>query len=993
MRKYTIPTLSVLILACESPDDEMMFETPEEAALPANTAPKASAKLDPALASGPGPSGCPEELCGADRPELPHSTLKLPAGVVPEPPRIERRLRMSEPSDPACDDLNGKDTDDCVSGERLGPALPAFRTSTDGRIALSGDAKTAKVSVSRLDGYPTKPLIRRGPNFEVFSPPKEIFFKEDLEHPRRSPSGDRFFCAADQRPIEVNGRDCYDLTMIEDWRHDGEEYCPKTAGACGQWAAIPIRVCVSNPKTSEAYIDTARATGPWKLSAHYPAGSNEQVVTADGRLVVFRLTGSGGAVGEEEGIGMPFRFRRSDDTIEPERIYSLAYSYSETPCDVQTWLAHDDNVYHSLRPLSSLYYDDRLEGYGLHAYPLRDAYGVPFEEGSLVRGSYPWIDREGNNIVFSTIHPKFEANEVTRYPTAQEYPRASDMENRSPRGFALAGSWTQGKTVMLDNLLNNEDFGFDAGDTRRLGLYRSAGGARIAARVDGNSNRRAYDTNGKRLEHSNTHFIESLQNTFAMHPGLHPVTPRDVVWTFSRGDFLEEVAFDDMLDPHVVLLAPMNAAWINKRDIGPDEGPAAARAGKYRDGFSATNVHDPQEIDLQNAATSPVYPIAKRGWVDGEARVEPIAQGGIEGRGMWLENDASLHFAFPPGQAFPSDRSVYAGVFVDMRADLSGGRQLFSVRGEDALGEKVTWHVLLHPGGVSVQREASGDLEIGSYPVAQDHPYRQPEGSAGGWHHVGLLFQQNREVVVLVDGDPIGARTFSEPLKLGSTAKMTVGGAFGGVAGIRGWVDEARLVVAGVVSQLDAPESIELLCNYARGTMASLPENDPRFPQAERAPLTRARATALGLEVPADERLRCVTDYTADHRVSVAGLGDRSLRGQILNMLSGDGSLHEGMPRPDTRGNAFCRSCHIGSALDGHRPSGLLTAALTAGNVPVEDDPRTQPAQPWARPGARTLAHGVIPMHWITSVHGVPLPSNDKKLASFPVLKWVLREP
>jgi hypothetical protein len=948
----------------------------------------AGSALDPALEVGPGPSGCPDSLCGSDRTELPRSAPPrsgAPVTVVPEPPRIERRLRMSEPSNPACNSTNAATGDDCV-GRRLGPVLPAFRTSTDGRIALTGDAITARVSVSMLDGFPTRPLIRRGVGLEAFSPDVPIEILSD--DARRRPSGDRFLCGANQAPKPNQDRDCYDLTMIEDWQDD--EAC---GGACGRYASIPIRVCVANPKSPDARVVVARTNGPWTVAQRYPAHTNEQIVTADGRLVVFRLIGSGSDESEVQGVGMPFGFRRADGNVQPTAVYSLAYSYSANPCDVQAWFAHTGDFYENLRPLSSAHYDTRLAAYGFAAYPLRDAYGVPFVEGDLVRGSYPWIDRDGNNMVFSTIRPSMRVGQtdVRRYPTAKQYPGASDTENRSPRGFAIAGSWTQGKMVMLDNLLNNEDYGFDAGDTRLLGLYKTASGVSIAARVDGNSNTRAYATGGVRFERGNSQHIESLQNTFAMHSAMAPVTPRDVAWTFSRGDFLEEVAFDDMIDPHVVLLAPMDAAWRNARTISANEGPAAARAGIYRDGFSISDgqfVHNPAAIDLQNAATSPVYPMPTHGEVLGAARLEPIAQGGIEGRGMWLEGDAALSFPFPADHPLP-DRTFYAGVFVDVRTALTGGRHVLGVRGANG-----TAHVVLHPGGVSVQNERTTGLEIGSYPVAADHPYRQRAGNAGSWHHVGVLFARSGEVTVLIDGDPIGAKTFSAPLTLGAGAVLTVGGAFGSIAGIRGWVDEARLVTSGAVSALEAPESIELLCNYARGTMSRVLDTDSDFALAERAPLTRARAEALGLTVPVDQRIRCVTNYTGDHRVSVADRGTRALRQLILHTLSGDGTLHVGMPRPDTQGNAFCTSCHIGRALDADRPTGLLTSALTfKAGVAVEDDPRTQPAQPWARRGQPAFAHGIIPQGWVTSIHGVSLPTSRRVLTDpYPVLSWVLRE-
>jgi hypothetical protein len=949
--------------------------------------------LDPALEEGRGPSACADRICGADRRELPRGSAaqrSSPATVIPEPPRIERVLRHAELASPDClaDCPSGAGPDHACSGDCRGrvtaPSLPAHRTTTDGRLALTGGGRAA-ISASRLDGLSDSPLVTRGADLHerAFSRERDI----DVSGSRlpagmiaRGPTPNRFFCAEDQAPARCGEDDCYDLTLVEEWQAEAGD-CPNGWAVCGRLAALPIHVRVRDPKSADALVVEARATGDWTASPAYPANTAEPIPTADGRLLVFRLLGGHPL---PAGIGMDYAFVKDDGTTMRGR-YSLSYAYSETPCDVRGWFATNAaGAYPSMRPWSTAHYDRRLGKYGLAAYPLRDAYGRAFAEGDLVRGSYPWMDRHGNNVFFSTILPDGTADSgATRHPMSVEHPGLGLATGRTPTGFAVAGSWTHGKIVMLDGVLNNEDYSIDAGDTRRLELYRTASGIPINVRVDGNSNTRAFETPGTR---GNAQHMESLENTHAMHLGMRPVSARDVVWTMARGDALQEVVFDDMLDPHVLLFAPMNAAWRMPRELGADEQGSGTRRGFYRDGFSFANgafTHDPATIELQNAATSPDLAVPTHGSIHGDARIEPVAQGGLEGRGLWLEPDAAARFAFPAGRPLPR-ASFYLSTFFDSREPLTGGRRLLTLESEAGVTR-----VIAHPGGLSVHRKLAAEVEIASFPVSAGHPWR-----ADGWHHVGVLFGADRLVTVFVDGDPVGAQRMTKAVELGSGPRVVLGGSDHDFAGARGWYDELRLVLAGDPSQLEGAASIELLCNYARGTMASVAETSARYAAAEQAGAVRQRAASLGLHVAEGRRLRCITDHTADLTVRLPlPEGERSLRTQILEALAGNAQLHAGAPRPDTTGNAFCLSCHDDPGSDARRPDGLSLAALVPSPLPVERDPRTQPGQPYSRWEQTALVSGVIPAGWFTSLHGVAVPEQQLLLdASRPVLDWLLRE-
>lgn len=957
-----------------------------------------AAELNPSLEVGSGPFACAEKVCGAEREELPTGRAKhrnSPVTVVPEPPRIERILRHSKLANPQCladCPVDAEETNacskDCI-GEVIQPSLPAFRTSTDGRIVLP--AGEAGIAASLLDNLNGTPLVRRSNTLHnnAFSETLPI----DLSGAKiptgsigRTSSPGRFFCGLDQAPRVCGQDDCYDVTLVEPWNIE-DSSCPNGWPQCTRMAAVPITVRVQNPKTKDAKIISARSTGDWVASRAFPATIVEPIATADGRLIVFRLLGG---YPIDNGVGLTYSFVKNDKTIHEGR-YSLSYAFSEQPCDVKAWFkTNTEGAYPNMRPWSAAHYDERLKKYGFSAYPLRDTYGKPFAEGDLVRGSYPWMDRHGNNVVFSTIVPAGvvdgpnSSNLATRYPMTIEQPKLGSPTSRSPRGFAVAGSWTHGKIVMLDGIINNEDYGIDAGDTRRFELYRTAGGIPVNVRVDGNSNTRAFPTPGTR---GNTQHIESLENTFAMHAGMAAITPRDVVWTLSRGDALYELVFDDLIDPHVLLLAPMNAAWKMPRELQPSEERIGTRGGEYQDGFQKSNntfIHDPANIALQNSATSTLYPVAQPGKISGSARVEPVAQGGIEGRGLWLEPDVKATFSFPSNPVIPQ-RSFYLSTFFDARSPLQGGRRLFAIGTAGG-----TVHTLVHPGGISVIREsANSETEILSFPVSDDHPWRN-----NGWHNIGVLFGEKGLVTAFVDGDPIGKQKLREPVVLGGGATVELGGQGAGHKGARGWFDELRLVVAGETSQLEGVASIELICNYARGTMASVNNASPLFASSERSALVRNRARNLGLDVADDQRLRCVSDYTRDLAVRIPlPNGERSLRANILHRLAGDSTLVAGAARPDTTNNAFCLSCHESSAADPLRPSGLSITALQYNGVPVELDSRTQPGQPYSRWNEPAYAHGVIPANWFESIYGVPVPVEKRVLVKpQPIFEWLLKQ-
>ena len=192
-----------------------------------------------------------------------------------------------------------------------------------------------------------------------------------------------------------------------------------------------------------------------------------------------------------------------------------------------------------------------------------------------------------------------------------------------------------------------------------------------------------------------------------------------------------------------------------------------------------------------------------------------------------------------------------------------------------------------------------------------------------------------------------------------------------------------------VVSGAKSPEEI---CNYARGTLRGLPAQEPGsdfsvaggYPQTSHDEIS-ARLRGSGL--PTYERYRCERERDAAHPC----LGDihRLAGGEASCVRSGllfpEGPLYHDLPRPDSRANPFCASCHVaghptkslrvagplkpgadGTALaaDGRRqPSqspvrihGFVPEALFGMPQSVDAPPEGLLLDPWLYPGARSVA-------------------------------------
>jgi hypothetical protein len=958
--------LTALFLGCIAPDaSPALVDAGAEApdASPGLGAERPAARCAPARCEG---AACDafaptSEIVATDLP-----ALSSPATVTPPPPLAPGSVRLVD------------------GGQTLRPLIPAHRTSADGRIALVGGSLAAL----RLEELAPSPVVLQPRDLSrrilgsVRRPIGDVI-------PASLPGGQRlasFLCEpAGPQPRACgpgSDDDCYDLVLIQE---------VKTAPLDENGVvlvSIPLQVRVTSPKTARAEVAAVIRADPsrWRQSARLPFSlMAELLATGDGRVLVGRILSyptAGGGEGDGE-PGAELTYRISGGRTH-RATFSLFYAYAEEPCDVQAWAARGNGAFTALRPLPAAPFDERLvmpggARYGFAAAPMRDSSGQPYAETDVLQGSYPWVDREGSNILFSTVNPAAIDRSATtaRYPLAREG-GALVYVGSPPRGFAVVGAWTQGKTVMLDGLLNNDDAGFQPDDTHRVQLYRSSTD-RLSVRVNGGG--KDGTPAGIPNVRANNHHIESLENVHAMFLRSLPVTPRDVVWTITRGLAMAEIAFDDFMDPFVVLLAEMNASWTVEKD-----GAVAGynpRNGTLNDGFRLAGgrfVHEPARIRLQNAAASRLYPVIADGDVDGPARIEPIALGGVHGRGLWLEPASRLRFALPAGiGAAARDQAFLVGVFVDARDALAGRRHVLSLA--PVAGPPLA--VVLEDGAVlHLERgadRASIDLSclVGSW--------------AKRWHHLAVLFE-GRRATVFLDGNPAGEVQLAAATALTEGALVVGGASAAGDAGLRGWYDEVRLVVNGA-DQLTAAGSVELICNYARGTTLAVgPSAPPAWQErADRAELARARALAVGAVSAPAPRLVCASSHGGEHGIGRGALpaGTRMLRDAIL--LEGTAPLAHDRPRPDSRGRSFCRTCHVASAQDPGRPRGLQLSALAPGDVTAALDPRTQPMQP-PSPGAgiaRVL--GFVPAGWLTAPDGTRLPRASQR-GPLPILPWLLHE-
>lgn len=648
-----------------------------------------------------------------------------------------------------------------------------------------------------------------------------------------------------------------------------------------------------------------------------------------------------------------------------DMIYAVHHG-DAAPCDVSQW--HFQNMTRAPR-------DPAVSArYGFARFPFRDPEGNPIAPGDDLGGTYPWLDRGGKNLFFKSAARPLYYRDGAGVPTSRFPARcvtgvtcdataATNVTTEAQgdlRGTSVMGLWTQGRQVMLDGRVNNIDFGLGNHDTRQreVKLYGAPDKLDVGwIRVGTGRQADAEEIpDGQPSEPGgNDSTINSLENLFQHLPRMAPKTPRDVVWTINTQNTSEEIAFDDWLDPHALIVSDMMPSLTHDDPVTHD--------AVYHDGF-VVGAGDGGPVRMQNAATAlpadmavPAY-----GAVEGPGRAEPVALGGIFGRGLWLTGQNRLTYAIP---AQPRNLSGpwFTSLFIDARFP----------------NDTAERRVLTYPDGSFVALQGKDALAL--YDVGERLLTTVALPSAlslrgNGWHHLGLR-RGGGTLTLFVDGYPLQQMTLPNPAPFGFTpGTFTIGKVASDAArlGVRGWLDEVR-----VFNEVVSPE---VACNHAHGTLVSLGASAPADLQALASAYPPASHSLINSSLPKAMRAAtyaCVHDYSGDYRISVATLpaGTTSLRQTLLQPKG----LHFDEPRPDETANAFCLTCHVDTA--GRGPS-LSPAALALDpSHTMASDPRRQPMQPPA------LVFGNVPAGY---AGGMPTTPMKAPAAGFPVDTWLAPE-
>lgn len=737
--------------------------------------------------------------------------------------------------------------------------------------------------------------------------------------------------------------------------------------------SFPLRIVVENAKTAQAHIQKIERLGdPVKATLPFePITMFEPNVTGDGRLLVYRVSGTPGQGGGADAL-VPRTWTDAQGKQHTSQ-FDIVYAYNPpdsgfAPCDPRGWT--------SPKPITYAHYDPPVKArYGFAKFPFRDPEGKLIPPGEESGMTYPWIDHKGANLLFTAIY-RLQVSDESSYVTQEDFemmqsldPAFNDVpatlsnvaqtaplsrpESRphlmlpakhvipvpgaceggctntstrehasSTRGIGIAGLWTQGKMVILDGLMNATDFGHHAWDSghRLMRLYHGRGGV---VRV-GNGRTNDDLKKGVRVDEFwplNDSMIDSLENKFNMFPQWKPANPRDVVWTINNGRASTEVAFDDYMDPFAVVLSNMNAS-LSHNPLGPIK-------------WLLPNTGDRmgRPLRIQNAATGESAAIPPYGELIGNTkggtRIEPVALGGIEGKGLWMNIDTGLRYQIgaAPLAQLPARPGNYFGMFIDLRKlDTSG------------MG-----HLISGPSGaVGIQQLAQGYAlqfknAAGSVVAALQLPAALMRTNR--WTHVGINRKlDNIEVWIngyLLSTIPTRADDSMLALKPGAW----VIGSNGTTNGFKGWIDNVEIFNRAL---LDAEEG----CNRAQGSVV---QADKASASAALFPATSHQRIEQATGKPGP--FVCATAYDQDGFGFLTHISPERRVGTLLRNIK---PLRFANPRPGEADNLFCIACHRSP----HPSNSMSLAALSASKLPMQLDPRRQPLQP------HPLVTGVIPPHW-----------------------------
>ncbi|MBZ0114421.1 MAG: hypothetical protein K8J08_18305 [Thermoanaerobaculia bacterium] len=721
------------------------------------------------------------------------------------------------------------------------------------------------------------------------------------------------------------GFDCYDLVLVDAY--------DVTGGGTELWGA-PVTIVIERPKgdvgsSARPMVADVQVGEPYggTLTSGSCSGGGctngliEPNITGNGKLIVAQVNGM------------------------------IQYAYSDTPCDVEAWLS-------DFQDISEMEDDPRtgVQSFGLAKYSIRDMENRYLESGEPFRGAYPWVDRDGDNMMFiqgkqtphfvdPSVAPTGSAGEryeVVGTPAGgppEVVNTAAGVEEYglgNPKiGLTFFGLWTHGKMITPDTRTNSVDMALKGALALRLYSDGPIGGTEVGP--DSKEN------------------LNSIENQFLFLPNLRPDTPRDVVWHISSNHDTVEYAFDDVVDPWALVVSEMT----------PTINSGNGLSSKYNDGFEYTTgayagLGFTHPAHLANHATSTQWEVPVYGYLLGGARAEPVAAGGETGKGLWCDGiDDRLEFLVDHDQALwdtSQDQSWLYTVSIDTRYDSSEPRRVLEL-------PDGTFLDLVDP-----DEDGGFDLQLGhdSTIVNVDIPPI-------------LEISQDVWTSLAISSTPLGSNAYSVNVYLDGfllesmvrSTKPTFQLTPGRVTlchesdGFHGWVDNFRVLA-------QDPNDIhernpEVVCNLAGGTLVGLYTGDDQlgpplddlharatvFPGASHAAIGVSNFDYFACERPNPAGTACLGHQRRPE--SNTAYAARCVRDELTFE---DSLIEYALPRPNLA-NDFCSRCHHSS----NQSATLTPAALTEGTVNMEDDARRQPLQPPPK------IFGMIPAHYLATDH------------------------
>ena len=827
------------------------------------------------------------------------------------------------------------------------PHLPPFRLNRDGRLGLRVGEPGRDIELFLLSPEVlSKPLLLSEAGIQGLGRLDPYVLPVSvLENQLEENFLARAICDPDQRQNpylcgENDEKHCYDVTIV------GTSY---GIGSPLRFASVDLKIAIDQPHSAQATIDKVEALAT-KIGTPIKDGMDalvEPSITGDGMLWVGKFTSIAKKrwIWKNPSTGKPTFYSPQARPI----VYSMN---SKGACDIEGWS--------QFSPLSHAPYDPSVNNlYGFARYPIRDPEGNPIGDGAIIAADqYPWISRDGSMLFLELGGDMLFYYDDKQQAVSARYPvrcaRENDcywnkikgssnkegilaLENHKNinRDAAMLGAWTHGKMVIVDNALNYMDYGpndridqhfyvslYDTSTplsdstTHKTGEVLMANNKQLSQTVRGTTNEGAQ--------------LGSVENRFNHIPQMKPLTPRDVVWLFSKGNGATvELVFDDFIAHDTLIYSPMNASFTNADALSAEI--QGTHSGFTRTGdLSGTGYDGKTPIRIQNTATSDssissthsFMKVPAYGDVEGSVRIEPYALGGIQGKGLWLDGQSRLVYTLPEQSADHAydKKDWYVSIFLDNRA-------------KEPAGERT---VLIFPDGSRVAQQQTGWFFRSSTGklVAQ---YLFAEQRSPVWQHLGLRINSSR-----VDVYHNGEHVYQFPRQTMFSVRegeLLIGAKRGqGESGFLGWIDDVKVVA------VSSQTSQEVFCEHARGTLISVKskaDTHKKHAVESKAVLLAWQRQIASLLNPTVEptSIKCFTDYFSEHGANYASLPHAAK--PLRELLLQPKFIVDNNPRPDESTNVFCLSCHA---------EGLHTElsidALKFRDIPAIHDPRRQPLQP-----------------------------------------------